>query len=209
MFRNGETFQKVAEFNSGRKLYESLELKAKVLEISELRNKRIDFTAKDQDLDDYIYHCVGRSDGKFLLFEEHMDKVDIQTLKIINEKRGNIHFKDCKNEYRFNNSKSTLFKKFHFDSFKDIEVEILENPLEMISTIQNQDIFKNTVKTKYLGTIYLPLYGSKGTVELKSSLNQWNASGRKRKSNEAYIPVQASIRKRTRSFSQTRTLNSI
>lgn len=43
-------------------------------------------------------------------------------------------------------------------------------------------------------SVILPLYSPKSKkVPLKSGLNQWNASGRKRDKNEIYIPIPASI----------------
>jgi hypothetical protein len=43
--------------------------------------------------------------------------------------------------------------------------------------------------SKIKDTIYLPLYGRDRKVYKNSGLNQWNAKGRARNSNEVYIPI--------------------
>lgn len=75
---NGKTFQKVAEFNADRHLYENLSPYKLIRKISELRNERIAFTQATHDLNNSIYHCVLRENGKFKIFEETMDTVIIE-----------------------------------------------------------------------------------------------------------------------------------
>ncbi|MBU1666901.1 NgoFVII family restriction endonuclease [bacterium] len=49
-------------------------------------------------------------------------------------------------------------------------------------------------------TVYLPLYGKDKKVSEKSSLNQWNASGRERHPNEIYIPIPAKVHRYSPNF---------
>lgn len=80
---NSKTFQKVAEFNSDRTLYTHLTPHDLITKVSELRNARIKFTENTHGLESSIYHCVIRDSGKFKIFEESMDMVDIQKLEML------------------------------------------------------------------------------------------------------------------------------
>jgi len=108
---NSKTYQKVAEFNSDRVLYENLSAEKLILKIAELRNARINFTEKAHGLENSIYHCVLRDKGKFLIFEEPMNKIEIGNIKNIKKNTGSISFQDGKNDYSFLVSKSTLTKR--------------------------------------------------------------------------------------------------
>ncbi|MDO8282064.1 MAG: NgoFVII family restriction endonuclease [Thermodesulfovibrionia bacterium] len=191
---NSRTFQKVAEFNSDRFLYEKLNAEKLVFKIAELRNARINFTEKAHGLENSIYHCVLRDKGKFLIFEEPMHKIEIGNIKNIKMNKGSISFQDGKNDYSFLVSKSTLTKRFITESvLHKFDIEILKDPLAELEQLLNiKDIgFEGEVKIKQ--TIFLPLYGRKQTVFEKSGLNQWNAGGRPRDPNEVYIPIPAEI----------------
>lgn len=191
---NSKTYQKVAEFNSDRSLYENLNAEKLVLKIAELRNARINFTEKVHGLKSSIYHCVLRDKGKFLLFEELMNKIEIGNIKNIKKNKGSISFQDGINDYSFLVSKSTLTKRFITESaLHKFDVEILKDPLAELEKLLNIKGlgFEREVKIKQ--TVFLPLYGRKQTVFEKSGLNQWNAGGRPRDPNEVYIPIPAEI----------------
>lgn len=191
---NSKTYQKVAEFNSDRALYEKLSEESLVLKIAELRNARISFTEKAHGLENSIYHCVLRDRKKFLIFEEPMDKIEIENIKNIKKNKGSISFQDGKNDYSFLFSKSTLTKRFVTSSaLHDFEIEILEDPLYELEKLLNAKEFKFESGPKIKQTIFLPLYGRNQTVFEKSGLNQWNAGGRPRDLNEVYIPIPAEI----------------
>ena len=64
--KNNKTFQKVAEFNNDRKIYENLSSEGLIRKISELRNARIEFTENAHDLQGSIYHCVIRDKKRFI-----------------------------------------------------------------------------------------------------------------------------------------------
>lgn len=193
---NSKTYQKVAEFNSDRFLYENLNAEKLVLKISELRNARINFTEKAHGLKNSIYHCVLRDKGKFLIFEEPMNKIEIGDIRNIKKNKGSISFQDGKNDYSFLVSKSTLTKRFITESvLNKFDVEILEDPLTELEKLLNIKGLEFESEAKIKQTIFLPLYGRKQTVFEKSGLNQWNASGRPRDPNEAYIPIPAEVKR--------------
>ena len=190
---NSKTLQKIAEFNKDRDKYKNLSKHEIVALISRLRNERIEFANKVSGTDSALYHCVLRDEEKFLIFEEYMDFINIDNINSINQKNNVITFNDKINEYSFNLSKSTLYKRFITDKVIDeFKVEIFDNPLEELQRCfgnNSVDTFKNAIKD----TIYLPLYGRDKLVYPKSGLNQWNASGRKRDINEIYIPIPIKI----------------
>lgn len=194
---NNKTFQKVAEFNSDRNLYSYLTPEELVKKVSELRNNRIEFTENIHELGNSIYHCILRESWKFKIFEESMDKIDINNIKHIKKKENSILFDDWINEYSFLISKSTLTKRFSTDTvIQELEIDIIKDPLiELEKLLNNIEIF-HWEKEQSLSTIYLPLYWKDHTVFEKSWLNQWNAGGRARDVNEVYIPIPAEINKK-------------
>jgi len=198
---NNKSFQKVAEFNSDRPLYANLETQQLIRKVAELRNARIEFTENAHGLEKSIYHCVVRDSGKFKIFEESMDKVDIPKIRITKKNKNSIVFEDGKNEYSFLLSKSTLAKRFVTNSIiYEFDVDILEDPLfELQKILSQKDLLLETEK-RIKQTIYLPLYGRNHTVFERSGLNQWNAGGRERHPNEVYIPIPAEINKKFQGF---------
>ncbi len=198
---NGKSYQKVAEFNKERELYNNTNnIDHIVKTVSDLRNKRITSTQRIHKLDDIIYHCVSRTDNKFLIFEEKMDLININKINRISNKNNSITFEDGLNEYNFNLSKSTLLKRFYTPSqAKIVEIDIIKNPFDLLENLFKK--YKEEIeaiekeKTKYEFVI-LPLYSSRtGNVEERSGLNQWNANGRKRDEDEIYIPIPSWIHK--------------
>jgi len=198
---NHNSFQKVAEFNSDRPSYINLKNEDLIRKVSELRNIRINFTEDTHNLDRSIYHCVLRESGKFKIFEESMDLINIDKIHIDKINKNSIVFNDEIHEYSFLLSKSTLTKRFiTSNTLSEFDVEILEDPLvELQKLLSNNDLlFENQKRIKQ--TIFLPLYGKDKKVYEKSGLNQWNAKGRARDANEVYIPVPALIHKKFPNF---------
>lgn len=191
---NNKSFQKIAEFNKEQSKYNPLKLKDKIIQISELRNKRIEFTKRATEIENSIYHCVVREQNKFKIIEENLDSINIERIRNVEEKSGSIRFDDGINEYSFIISKSTLTKKFQTSSvLLEVEVNILEDPLRDLRDFFKAKLFeKSNIETE---TIYLPLYGKDKQVFEKSGLNQWNADGRRRDPNEVYIPIPIKIHK--------------
>jgi hypothetical protein len=193
---NCKTFQKVAEFNNDRPLYSDLNPAEMVAKIAELRNARVEFTEKAHGLKRSIYHCVLREKGKFLIFEEPLERIKIENIRGIKNNRSSIAFNDGENDYSFLISKSTLTKRFKTDPIaQSFDVEILEDPFSELSIFFQRKGLLFEKESRIKQTIFLPLYGRDQTVFERSGLNQWNAGGRKRHYNEVYIPVPSEIRK--------------
>lgn len=192
---NGKTFQKVAEFNKDRRFY-SDKIKAKdlAINISELRNKRIQSTKAIHGIYNMVYHCVTRSKNVFHIYEENMDEIDLKKIRITGGSHNSIYFNDCKHDYIFNSSKSTLFKRFVTQKESiNLDIVILEDPFTFIKEhrIVKESISIDQKKPEF-ESIILPLYSTRGgyiQVQEKSGLNQWNAGGRARADREVYIPI--------------------
>ena len=198
---NDKTFQKVAEFNKDKNLYDNLNLHEKIYKISTLRNERIKFAENLFSLDSSIYHCVIRDKGIFNIFEEKMDYIDLDRIKGIKENKGSIVFNDGKNDYSFLLSKSTLTKRFNVNKIiESFDVDIIDDPLFQLEQLFKKNNILTVNQANINQTIYLPLYGKDFTVFSKSGLNQWNAKGRKRDINEVYIPVPVLIHKKFPDF---------
>lgn len=192
----GNSFQKVAEFNKDRNEYSSLQKNPKefIRYISLLRNKRLVSTQTIHSIENLIYHCVARESNKFLIFEEKMDLIKIENIKDIQLKKNSIFFNDSLNEYNFNISKSTLFKRFITKDCSELKIDILKDPYETLKNLFEEHKLDFTKNNKTENFVILPLFSAKsGKVEEASGLNQWNANGRKRHPNEVYIPVPSDI----------------
>ena len=194
--KNKKTMQKVAEFNKDRILYKDKSPKKIVEIISYLRNERILFAQNIASTQSNFYHCIVRDEQVFKIFEEPMKLIDINQIQKVEMKQNSIWFNDGESEYNFNLSKSTLLKRFYTkDTLDEFEVNILDNPLEDLQKCLYEKSKEFSDKSKVMDSIYLPLYGKGKIVSEKSSLNQWNASGRKRDINEIYIQIPAKIHK--------------
>lgn len=203
---NGRTMQKIAEFNKARSTYEKYlkNHKKLVAEIARMRNKRINVTKTVHGIESIIYHCVSRKPGKFFIHECIMEHIDIEKIKIYRSKAESnvVYFTDGKEEYSFNISKSTLFKRFctPSDCLK-IPIKIISDPFDfLIEFFRTKKLKEKDLKLKL--SVVLPLYspGKGKMVSKKSGLNQWNASGRLRKEREVYIPIPAWIHKTFKGF---------
>ncbi len=192
--QNQKTYQKIEEFNNQHELYDSLEPFDKVRKISELRNKRLTFTMNTYGIKKMIFHCIVRNDYGFHFFEEPMDFIDLDTITVTSVNKNTIDFTDGNHNYKFNITKSTLYKQFiTAEYFNDIEVKIANDPLSLIS----RPDFNSIVSVSENETLILPLYSylhGERVVPERSGLNQWNANGRRRDPNEVYIPFPAQIR---------------
>ena len=206
--------QKVAEFNSDSILLSSLGTEEKIKKLAELRNERIKVTKRVYGLDDLIYHCITRKVGKILVWEMAVSLIDIPNIKDIKTtyKGGSIQFSDSLNEYSFNISKSTLFKRFISQTpILEVPVKILADPFaEIEKIIAEAGLAFSEIKTQ--PHVFLPLYSMRGGVKNvppKSGLNQWNAKARlvrktgkhvPRNPNEIYVPIPAWIHRKFPTF---------
>jgi len=203
---NGKTMQKIAEFNGDHSMFNSLPLDKKIKKIAELRNERITTTKRIYGLNDIIYHCIIRRTGKIIVYEEIMPLIDISRIKDIksNTKGSAIKFSDNNADYSFNNSKSTLYKRFVTPNktLLNVPVRILSDPFSTIEKLVS-DIGLIFAPVRVQPHIFLPLYSIKKDEKIvpeKSGLNQWNASGRPRDINEIYIPIPSWINKKFSNF---------
>ena len=207
----GSNLQKIAEFNSLKKTYENDNDRDMIFKIANYRNERINFTLRTYDLEKMIYHCTIRDDGIILVKECPLVPIDVEHIRNINRNENSIHFDDGINEYSFNSSKSTLYKRF--DDLVDLEkifVKIIEDPFEYLAEkmgysekiIQTQ--IKKFTDSIYLGYAIIPLYSednSKGRyVPEKNNLNMRFASGRKRNEYEIGFPIPATFRRKCPDF---------
>jgi hypothetical protein len=201
---NGRKMEKVAEFNSHSSKLRKIDPEKQVYEIARLRNDRISTTKNIYNLDQIIYHCVTRSEGKMSILETPMNEIDLDSIKIISTSDKSLVFKDKYEEYSFNLSKSTLLKRFIFEeALLEVPVDIINDPFDLLQLLFSQE--RSEVSKLYFAPIsendehiFLPLYSTRGgmsekTVPEKSGLNQWNAAGRPRNMGEVYIPIPAWI----------------
>lgn len=196
---NGATMQKVAEFNGEHSLFRGLEGEDKIRKVSELRNERIETTKRIFGLDRMIYHCITRRKNGIIVYEMPMDLVDLNNISNVDARQNIISFKDGVNEYSFNITKSTLYKRFRTpERILDFNVDILEDPFDALERLfgsGSKEIltFRDVREGEH---IFLPLYSIKHgekVVPERSGLNQWNAAGRPRDPNEVYIQIPAWI----------------
>ncbi|OIJ09311.1 restriction endonuclease [Anaerobacillus arseniciselenatis] len=205
MHGNGKTLQKVAEFNKDANTFEGKEAEEIATIISEMRNDRLQFTERAYGLNEMIYHMVTREEGKFHLFEEPMDHIDLSSLKVLKRTKNAVSFKDRHAEYNFYIPKSTLFKRFITDkAIETFDVDILKDPFTHLLNKPEDTLYlvkEKEVKEETFDYVYLPLYSpNNGEVHISSGLNQWNAKGRKRHHDELYIPVPVWIHRDFKDF---------
>jgi hypothetical protein len=194
----GTSFQKIAEFNKQRAVLESIKADSSELEflkrIAYLRNERIQLVKNTYGVDSFIYHSVVRDNYMFSIHETQMSTIEPSSIKIVDSNQTGITFKDNSGEYKFNYSKSTLYKKFYENTpLYSFTVEILKNPLELLLSGLGQKLVGEKSVSQ---SIILPLYSTKsgasyGQVPVHSGLNLWNAGGRPRSHKEVYIPIPA------------------
>lgn len=205
-FIEASTLQKVAEFNSQQNLYKNLQSADKIKKIAELRNNRLLFTLNAYGLTELIYHCIVRNKEGFYLFEEKMNLIDIPNIKLKSEKNNIYFFTDGIEEYKFDASKSTLYKRFITNEyFAFVPVDILTNPLEALRQIS---LGKDEKVITFPETIIVPLYATerngKKIIYPKSALNQWNAAGRPRDYDEVYVRFDSVLRDLCENFFPSR-----
>lgn len=193
---NGNTYQKIAEFNKVSYLLKDLNSIELIKKISQMRNDRINFTMKAHNLSDMIYHLITRSNNYMAIYEEHMDFIDVDSIKIKSKTQNTIRFTDKLNEYNYSLSKNTLLKRFNTAEHRKIygfNVEVLSDPFEFLLSIKEKnvvDYIEEPNDKNVVDYIVLPLYSSKNNkVEERSGLNHWNAKGRKRDKNEVYVSI--------------------
>lgn len=203
----GANLQKIAEFNSDKPSYEHLSDREMILLVAELRNERIDFTKRTQNLSEMIYHCIIRTPGQIRIIECPLESIIIENIHDINRKKNVITFTDDINRYSFNTSKSTLYKDFASIEAKSIlPVQIIEDPFLLLEQklLEGDNLSVIMHNEQDNKKIYLPLYSKNNRegkfVANKSGLNARFAAGRTRDPYEIYIPIPQKFNTRYRDF---------
>jgi len=204
----GAKSEKIAEFNKFSSELRQLKNKQLVVKLAELRNERIDFANRTFGIKKGWYHCVSRKERLIQIYETPYDFIDINYIQNIHKSDASIFFEDNKNEYSFNFSKSTLFRKFYTpQNSLDIEIDIISDPFELILKLYKEEkLEKFSPLIAGKDFVILPLYSLRYSkpdykvVSEKSGLNQWNAGGRKRDRGEVYIPIPIYIHKNFPNF---------
>ena len=199
LHQNGNTYQKIAEFNADSNILRGLNTdKDLIFEIVNLRNTRLQKTLNITDTDSMLYSLVTRDQGVFYISEYSMEFINLDGIKNIKTNKNTVHFNDGNHQYSYSKSKSTLLKKFIISEDKivtKIPIEIIKNPFELLEELSF--VHGINLDDNYIGeVIFLPLYSpGTGKVEEGSGLNQWNAGGRLRHEDEVYIPIPKFIHK--------------
>lgn len=190
-----QSVEKIAEFNKLKKTLEGLKGIDLARKIGEYRNDRMQFANNTYDVSETTYHIVGRKEGLLKIFNCPYEEINVQDIRLIKDDATSISFDDGQNEFIFNKSKSVLMKRFIAPSigYKDVEVEILSDPLTLMEEFlmqYNRGVSTSKKRIKGIDYVVLPLYSTRtNNVPEKSGLNQWNAAGRKRDEDEVYISV--------------------
>lgn len=191
--------EKIAEFNSLSNELSQFGGKDLALKLAEFRNDRIDLANRLYNIKQSLYHIVARRDNQLLLFETDYEKIKINKIHSVKSNKSSLQFEDDKNLYRFNYSKSTLYRKFIVpENVCKVPIEIIANPYDLLLNLFSENKFESATDKLIRGVNYviLPLYGIKNKQKFvfeKSGLNQWNAGGRKRNIGEVYIPIPIEI----------------
>lgn len=206
--------QKIAEFNKKskelRELFDSNKDTELVYRISELRNNRIEDDKRLYETELDIYHFITRDNNFLYIIESLYEKIDIDNIRDINKTDTSISFNDGKNNYLFNMSKSTLFKRFNASESERIfslPVYIHTNPFSILENIFNKNDSVKIPNMQLNGQleldtkeefIILPLYNDDTySVNEKSGFNASLGSSKTKGSNHprpayeayAHIPV--------------------
>jgi hypothetical protein len=197
--------EKIAEFNKDKHLIDKAGAEiVKVKAISKLRNARLKISSNICNIkkDGVLYHCILRAKNKLSICEQEIPYICEEKIKITSSKGNTVFFNDEANEYMFNFSKSTLYKRFSLAKIQEIPVKIHDDPYKILE--ENFEIIdcKSKQSCFIIDTICLPLYSSKGNKKVpeRSGLNQWNAGGRQRDSNEVYISIPKAVNKKFPNF---------
>lgn len=216
---NGNSkIEKVAEFNSYSSELRQLSGIELAQRLAHYRNERITFADRLYNLNDRIYHIIGRDDYKIKVFETRYDLIDTETIQIIDENRSSLKFRDKDNEYNFNFSKSVLMKRFIVPNDAiELDINIISEPIDVLLRLFDDYVIQGGVFNSILDDasistsditelvpgedyVILPLYTIRNKqlnkppfVPEKSQLNQWNAGGRERNAGEVYISIPIQI----------------
>ena len=202
----GSNLQKIAEFNSDKPSYEHLSDQEMIQRIAELRNERIDFTMRTQNISEMIYHCTIRTPGTISIIECPLENISTGNIHDVKRHGNVITFTDDINRYSFNTSKSTLYKDFAgVEIINSLPVGIIEDPFLLLEEklLGGSSLEAIVSETSDDSKVYLPLYSKNRSgkfVAEHSGLNARFAGGRARDPYEVYIPVPQEFNNKYRAF---------
>lgn len=196
----GNSTEKIAEFNSLSQYLSQFRGIHLAQELARCRNQRIALAYELYGIERSVYHIVARKPHELLLFESDYDYINLDAISLRSSSSKSIAFVDGVNEYSFNFSKSTLYRKFYLpENAYSFPIEILDDPYQLLLDWFNKETNTHTTEdSRALSYVVLPLYSTSSKeqeVPRKSGLNQWNAGGRRRDYGEVYIPVPRQIHK--------------
>lgn len=135
---SGHSTEKIAEFNKLRPILNKYKGDELAIKIAEFRNDRIDVSDNMYDISNSIYHIVGRQEFGLVVFNTPYERIPIDEIRNINDTEKSISFEAHDEKYVFNKSKSVLLKRFDIaQEFKKLSVDILEDPLSVLSRLLN------------------------------------------------------------------------
>lgn len=191
------SIEKIAEFNALSSELSKYKGKDLAYKLAEIRNERMYVADNLYEIKKRLYHIIGRRNKSLCIFDASYPFIDASNITDVRISKAGLRFNDGKDEYTFNRSKSVLMKKFIMpENNITLPIEIIKDPYSLLEQLLNSYQAESQYKAPILGKDYviLPLYSTRThEVPLRSGLNQWNAAGRKRDYNEAYIPVPATI----------------
>lgn len=195
---NEQSTEKIAEFNSlSRELkkHSGNELAHK---LAYYRNQRMQVANDLYNISDSVYHIIGRKNNSICIFNSPYDFIREDEIRIVAENDKSLKFSDGRNEYSYNFSKSVLMKKFFIpQNSKIIPIEIIQDPYALLEQLLSGAFAIESTPELLYGKDYvvLPLYSVRdNNVQECAGLNQWNAKGRKRNMDEAYISIPSKIK---------------
>jgi hypothetical protein len=183
--------EKIAEFVADYPHFKDLPEKERIIEIARLRNQRLEFVQDTYQVSELLYHCIVRGHNQIHINEFSLDYINIDKITLTKPSKGSINFTDNKQIYSFVNSKNTLYRQFDCRKpLQRFDVQILADPFAKLADCFGLLPIPSDAKPR--PKVYLPLYSTQSPIRKvseKSGLNQWNASGRERNDDEAYIPI--------------------
>lgn len=197
-YHGSSSIEKIAEFNTHAQDLLKIKDQALARKLAEYRNERIALAKRMYGISKTQYHIVARRNNELKIFETDYDLIDIDHIAGVKNNGKSLEFHDGEHLYRFNYSKSTLFRRFEIPrDAHAVKVDIIDNPYDLLFELFNKKLQASGNRLKEgIDFVILPLYGiAKGQkcVFERSGLNQWNARGRMRDMGEVYIPVPKKI----------------
>lgn len=213
------SYEKVAEFNRIADTFKGLKGEELARYIAKVRNERMRLGDELCGVSQRIYHIVARKQNRIVVFNSPYPFIDEDRITNVCHKNSSLSFYDGIGHYVFYYSKSVLLKRFETNTsdYIEIGVDILKDPYSVlmervgIDTVLHEHAGQASERNLFTSaadrheSIVLPLYSSRsgGSVRFvpeRSGLNLWNASGRRRDSDEIYIPIPLDVRRRQPSF---------